>query len=142
MSLHYGCSKIIVISFMWYICHWSVTNLSYFIFYTHLFSQIMWNNRFGLIIVVEGGLMKPAVTAGRRLNLCGTIKQRCLFLFISLTEITLKAPFSICICQYRSPSQYRVPVNIVHISLQSIFWNSNMVFQFLKNHCFNFSRKG
>ena len=50
----------------------------------------MCNNRFGLIIVVEGGLMKPAVTAGRRLNLCGTIKQRWLPWLTSQGNVSVK----------------------------------------------------
>ena len=83
-----------------------------------LVNTFMWKIMFGLIVVftaAEGGLMKYAVAAVRRLDLCGCSKQRYFFLCMSLTEITVKSSFSICIFRYCSPNQYGVPTKIVHI---------------------------
>ena len=113
----------------------------FFFFYT-----FMCKNMFGFIVftVAEGELMKPTVAAGRSFDLCScsnVFSCVCFFLCMSLTEITVKSSFSICIFRYCSPNQYGVPKKKVHISNQSIFWNGNMVSKLLKSQWFDFSNR-
>ena len=83
-----------------------------------LVNTFMWKIMFGLIVLftaADGGLMKYTVAAVRRRVLCGSSKQRYFFSCMSLTEITVKSSFSVCIFPYCSPNQYRVPTKIVHV---------------------------